>query len=281
MSNPADDNSSQSIAWPPAGKGDDARAVGLPILLQYGASLVLVAAATLVAFVAYNVVAVPDLTLIFVLPVVVAATTFGWGPSVAAVITSVLAFDFFFTRPYFTLRMTDPSEIWAAALLLVTAAITSAVAGQSRQRAFEARRAADQAQALQDLAHAVIGERSQKEILQAAATALSRIFAAPAAIFSATDGRLRTEAVAGGATVAEGESKAAKHVLEIQTHVLGDTYPNDQSRFDFWPVATPTACRYVLGVDFKNAAHERPSDPERFTDVISAYIVSHLTSAER
>jgi hypothetical protein len=67
----------------------------------------------------------------------------------------------------------------------------------------------------------------------------------------------------------------------IQTHVLGETYPNDQSRFDFWPVATPTACRYVLGVDFKNAAYERPFDAERFTDIIGAYIAANLTSSER
>lgn len=281
MLNPAEYDSTQSIASRPTGTGLGGKADELPILVQYGASLVLVAIATLLAFVADNVVAAPDLTLIFVLPVVVTATTFGWGPSVGAVIASVLAFDFFFTQPYFTLRMTDPSEIWAAILLLVTAAIVSAVAGQSRQRAFEARRAADQAQALQNLAHAVIQERSQDEILQAAATALSRIFTAPAAIFSATDGLLRTEAVAGDAMVAETESEAAKHVLEIQTHVLGETYPNDRSRFDFWPVATPTACRYVLGVDFKNAAYERPSDPERFTDLIGAYIAAHLTSSER
>jgi K+-sensing histidine kinase KdpD len=281
MSNPVDDDSTLSVAPPRSGTGDGEKVGEMPLLLQYGVSIALVATATLLAFVADNVVAAPHLTLIFVLPVVVAATTFGWGPSVAAVVASVLAFDFFFTRPYFTLRMTDPSEIWAAALLLVTAAIVSAVAGQSQRRALEARRAAGQAQALQDLAHAVIEERSQNEILQAAATALSRIFAAPAAIFSATDGRLRTEAVAGNAMLSETESKAAKAALEIQTHVLGETYPNDQSRFDFWPVATPTACRYVLGVDFKNAAYERPSDPERFTDIIGAYIVANLTSSER
>jgi K+-sensing histidine kinase KdpD len=39
----------------------------------------------------------PGLTLIFVLPVVIAGTAFGLGPSVAAIVASVLAFDFFFT----------------------------------------------------------------------------------------------------------------------------------------------------------------------------------------
>lgn len=247
----------------------------LPILVQYGAALLLVAVATVLAFVATQVVAAPSLTLIFVIPVVIAATSLGWGPSVAAIIASILAFDFFFTQPYFTFRMTEPSEIWAAGLLLVTAAIVSTVAGQSRRRASESRRAAEQAQALQALAHSVIEDRPQQEIVQAAATALSRIFAAPAVIYSETKGGIRVEATAGNAAVSDAEAKAVTSTLETRLHLRGETYPNDQSNFDFWPVATPTG-RYVLGVDFKNSASERPSDPERFIDIVGAYVVSNL-----
>jgi K+-sensing histidine kinase KdpD len=219
------------------------------------------------------VVAAPTLTLIFVIPVVIAATS-GWGPSVAAVVASVLSFDFFFTQPYFTLQMTEPSEIGAAVLLLATSAIVSTVAAQSRRRALEARRAADQAQALQALAHTVIENRSQKEIIKAAATALSRIFAAPTVIFSGTEGRLRAEATAGDAAVSEVEAKAAEDALKAQTHFRGETYPNDDSKFDFWPVITPTAHQYVLGVDFTNSVFERPPAPERFIEIVGAYVAS-------
>lgn len=258
----------------PLNEGADG-ARGLPILVQYGAALLLVAVATLIVFVASQVVAAPSLTLIFVIPVVIAATSFGWGPSVAAIVASILAFDFFFTQPYFTFRMTEPSEIWAAGLLLVTAAIVSTVAGQSRRRASESRRAAEQAQALQALAHAVIEDRPQQEIVQAAATALSRIFAAPAVIYSETEGRVRAEATAGEAEVSDVETEAVTSTLETRSHLRGETYPNDRSNFDFWPVATPTG-RYVLGVDFKSSAFERPSDPERFIDIVGAYVVSNL-----
>ena len=72
--------------------------------------------------------------------------------------------------------MTKPSEIWAAVLLFVIASIVTSVAAQSRRRAMEAREAAERAQALQALAHTVIEGRSQSQILQAAATALHRIF---------------------------------------------------------------------------------------------------------
>ena len=71
---------------------------------------------------------------IFVLPVVIAATALGWGPSLLAVSTSVLAFDFFFTEPFYSFRIASPSDVWAAALLLVIAAIVSTIAAESRRR---------------------------------------------------------------------------------------------------------------------------------------------------
>ena len=246
----------------------------LPAFARYGMALVLVAVATFIAFVADQEVLAPSLTLIFVIAVVIAATSLGWGPSAVAVVASVLAFDFFFTEPYFTFRMTEPSEIWAAVLLLVTSAIVSALAGQSRRHALEARRAAHQAQALQVLAHVIIENGSRKEVIEAAAVTLNRIFAAPAIIFSETDGRLRAEATVGGAVASSQEIKAAANALEARAHLRGETYPNDDSRFDFWPVTTSGAQRYVLAVDLMSSDYERPPDPERFIEVVGAYVAS-------
>lgn len=255
----------------------DRRTVGyerLPTFARYGAALMLVTVAVLIAFVANQVVATPSLTLIFVIPVVIAATSLGWGPSVATVVASVLAFDFFFTQPYFAFRMTEPSEIWAAVLLLATSAIVSAVAGQSRRHALDARRAAEQAQALQAVAHVIIEGGSRNDAMAAAAVALNRIFAAPAIIFSGTDGHLRTEAAVGGAVASAPEIKAAASALEAQAHFRGETYPNDDSSFDFWPVTTSGGQRYVLAVDFMRSDYERPADPERFIEAVGAYIAS-------
>jgi K+-sensing histidine kinase KdpD len=256
-------------------------ALRLPAMAQYAITLLLVAAAAFLAFVASSVVPAPGLTLIFVLPVVIAGTAFGLGPSVAAIVASVLAFDFFFTQPYLTLRMTDPSEIWAAVLLLITAAIVSTVAWQSRQHALEARRAAAQAEELRLLAHAVIQGAPQPQIIQAAATTLSRIFGAPAAIFSQVNGLLRVEATAGNAELFEAETEAAKGALAASSHMRGQTYPHDQSRFDMWPVATATECQYVLGVDFGRAAYERPADADRVVEIVAAYVVTNLARARR
>ena len=92
-------------------------------------ALVFVALATGLAFLVQHLISAPNVTLIYVLPVIISATLFGWGPSLLAVAVGVIAFDFFFTEPYYSLTMTNPSEIWAAVLLFVIASIVTSVAG--------------------------------------------------------------------------------------------------------------------------------------------------------
>ena len=112
----------------------------LPLIAQYGLALVFVALATGLAFLVQHLISAPNVTLIYVLPVIISATLFGWGPSLLAVALGVVAFDFFFTEPYYSLTMMNPSEIWAAVLLFVIASIVTSVAGAipsaARSRAY-------------------------------------------------------------------------------------------------------------------------------------------------
>jgi len=248
----------------------------LPAFAQYGLALMFVALATGLAFSVQYLISAPNVTLIYVLPVIISATLFGWGPSLLAVAVGVVAFDFFFTEPYYSLTMTNPSEISAAVLLFVIASIVTSVAAQSRRRAIEAREAAERAQALQTLAHTVIEGRSQSQILHAAATALHRIFRAPAAILMQRENRIEAVATAGSAQITEADREAARGALASHENTRGDTYPYVGAYFDFWPISTPAGCNCVLGVDFVRAARERPRSPEQITDVIAAYVAAAL-----
>lgn len=251
-------------------------APGLPLAGQYVLSLLMVGAATLLAFAVDKLIAAPNLTLIFVLPVIIAGTAFGWGPSLVAVAAGVLAFDFFFTQPYFSFRISSPSDIWAAGLLLVIAAIVTTVAAESRRRSLEARRAADRAEALQALAHVVIEARPRDEVVQAAAAALHQVFRAPAVIFLQEAGVFRRAASAGRPRVAAADEEAAQGALSDRLHTRAGTYPYDRAAFDFWPVEAPSGCDCVIGVDFTHAEGERPDGPERFVDVVAAYLAVAL-----
>jgi two-component system sensor histidine kinase KdpD len=239
---------------------------------QYAVTMMLVALATGGAFLASQLVDAPNVTLVFVLPVVVAASVFGMGPAVAASLLGVAAFDFFFTRPYYSFTIESPSDIWAAVLLLTIAAIVSGVAAQSRAREIAARRSAAQAAALQELAHTVLAARSTSEILQAGAKALYRIFRGPAVVVARHAEAIEVVAREGGAKIGPAELAAAKTALDTQLHVAGRNYPHDNSAFDFWPIRTPTGCNYLLGVDLEASDVGRADDAARLVELLGGYL---------
>lgn len=247
----------------------------------YAVAVVLVGAATLLAFLADNLVSAPNVTLIFVLPVVIAAAAFGWGPALAAAVLGVLAFDFFFTAPYYSLRIASSSDVWAATLLLVIAGIVSSVAAQSRRRAMDAKADAERAEALHGLAHLVVQSASAADVSEAAATALSRIFRAPAAVLVRQEGRLEVAGVAGRAALSPIDLEAAQWTAENRKPLHGDAYPFDTSAFDFWPVCREGAPEVVIGVGGLDRRAARPDDPGRYVELVGAYLVASLTPPVR
>ena len=218
-------------------------------------------------------VAAPGLTLIYVLPVVVAASSFGWGPSLAAAIAGALAFDFFFTQPYYQLTIDSPSDIWATGLLMATGAIVSTVAAGSRRRALAGAEAAAQAEALQALAHVIIGVPSELTVVRAAAETLARLFRAPAVVFVEREGVLSAAALTRGAAPSSADEEAARLALSSKLPTRGGAYPVAESGFDFWPVLSPPERRSVLGVA---VAKERPSEPGRLMEIVGAYLAAAL-----
>jgi two-component system sensor histidine kinase KdpD len=245
----------------------------MPSVWAYAASAALVALATGLGLSLQGVAPPASITLIFVLPVVVAASSFGFAPSLAATALGVLSFDFFFTRPYYSLTIDSPEDIWSAALLLIIASIVSAVAANARRRAVDSRHAAEQADALRSLAHTVVEAPSRPVLAQAAATALSRIFRAPAVVFVDQGGTFDGLFTSVGAKLTLAEMDAARGVLDLRLPSRGETYPFATSRFDFWPVASRSGAGYVLGVEFRGPGG-RPSEPERFVEVIAAYLAN-------
>lgn len=237
---------------------------------QYAIAIVLVAIATFLAYVASSVVPSPGLTLIFVLPVVIAGLAFGLGQSVVATLASVFAFDFFFTQPYFSVRMTDPSDIWAAGLLLLTAGIVSTVAWQMRQYALEARRSAAQTEELRQLAHALVVGCSRQEFLQAAATTIGRLFEGHAIVLARSADALRIAASTQDAELSDAEFDIARAIISNGDRVRAQTYPHDVSRFDMWPVSTPGGVEYVLCADLGS---ERPANADQLIEIVAGYLV--------
>jgi K+-sensing histidine kinase KdpD len=242
----------------------------------YALSFAMVAAVTLVAVLVDQVQTVPNLSLIFVLPVVIAAVSFGWGPALAAAVTGVLAFNFFLIAPRYSLNVAEPANLWALILLLITAAIVSAVAAQSRRRAVEAWTAADQATALQALARTLVAATGDTGSAQASAQALARLFQAPAVVLLQGDADLDVTAQAGGGELTPADLEAASWALAARMPTRGGAYPVEAASYDFWPVVTPQRQQAVIGAAISLAETGRPENPERLVEIVSGYLAVAL-----
>lgn len=240
--------------------------------VAYGLTMAAVAAATLAAILVDAALGAPNASLVLVLPVVLAAARFGWGPAMTAALVGTIAYNFFLIEPRYTFRVADPANIWALLLLLITAGVVSVMAAQSRRRALTAQAAAEQAIALQSLARTLVGATSRQAIADCCAEAVSQLFSAPAAVLLEERQALVTRGLAGGAVLSPPDEEAARWALAARRATRGGTYPVDGADFDFWPVVTRSRQGAVIGVRLGGPEASRPDSPERFVEIVEGYL---------
>ena len=238
--------------------------------VRYLASIAMTAAATVVAIGVDSKLSIPNLSLVFVVPVIVAGVSLGLGPSLCSAILGALAFNFFLTEPRYSLAVDDPANIWAIGLLFVVGLIASGVAFTSRRRAIEAARLQKQSTILQGFSRDVVAANDVDAILSVTCRALANLFAVPAVILLVKDGRMVPVKRNGDIELNNGELEAAQSSLATGTVLRGGVYPYSSSRFDFWPVQTAKGEKAALGLAFD--PNERPSAPDTPVKLIACVL---------
>jgi two-component system sensor histidine kinase KdpD len=114
----------------------------------YAVSALMVAAVTFFGVTIFAVENLANLALLYLIPVMAAATFYGLRAGLATGILSSLAYNFFFLPPLHSLRISDPSNIVTASVLLGVAAVTSQLAARVRLQADLARHSSGQNAAL-------------------------------------------------------------------------------------------------------------------------------------
>ena len=147
--------------------------------LRYLASIAMTAVATVVAVGVDSKVSIPNLSLVFVVPVIIAGVSLGLGPSA---VLGALAFNFFLTEPRYSLAVDDAANIWAIALLFVVGLIVSGVAFTSRLRATEAALLRKQAAVLESYSRDVVAAENTNAIVSITSKALAALFQVPVVV---------------------------------------------------------------------------------------------------
>ncbi len=107
------------------------------IAAPYGLSLGLVAGTTLLLKVIEQLLGPENLTVLFLVPVLICALRFGPGPAFFASILSVASSAMFIFEPLFSLRVADEHHLTHLAVFLITAIVVGGIAHDARRNATE------------------------------------------------------------------------------------------------------------------------------------------------
>ncbi len=143
---------------------------------RYLAAVAMTAVATVVAVGVDMKVTIPNLSLVFVIPVIIAGVSLGLGPSLCAAVLGALSFNFFLTEPRYSLAVDDPANIWAIALLFIVGVIASGVAFTSHRRAAEAALLSRQQGILERYTSELVATENAKAAVSITSRALAALF---------------------------------------------------------------------------------------------------------
>src|SRR5262245_30215346 len=157
-------------------------------LVRYLASVAMTAVATIAAVSVDSKVSIPNLSLVFVVPVIIAGISLGLGPSLCSAVLGALAFNFFLTEPRYSLAVDDPANIWAIGLLFVVGLIVSGVAFTSHRRATEVALLRRRASVLQGYSRDLVAADNTKAIVSITSQALVALFQVPVVVMLVSEG---------------------------------------------------------------------------------------------
>ena len=112
----------------------------LPVTLpkDYIACIALIAAVTIIGWLIMSFISPTNLSMLYLLAVVVIAYKKGLRPAIFTAIIGVLAFDFFFIPPYLRFRVTDTEYLITFAGMIIVGVLVSLLVTKARDHAFAA-----------------------------------------------------------------------------------------------------------------------------------------------
>jgi two-component system sensor histidine kinase KdpD len=151
--------------------------VPLPARIQtYAGALAMVAVSTLVGLWVAPRWGTAPVDMIYLPAVLAAAALWGIGPGLVAGIAAALAYNFFFTEPFHTLRMNRVADVVTVVVLLIVALVTSRLAAGIRSQARIAAMHASRNATIAGFAGRLLSCSTEEEIATTTAAELRRLF---------------------------------------------------------------------------------------------------------
>lgn len=236
--------------------------VGLPgdIVLAAGTVAVAVAASALLT----RFLRLPNLSMVFLAAVLLAAVRRGTRSAVIAAVLSFFAYNFFFIAPLYTFTIAEPHEFLALILFLAVAVITGSLAGRVREQSLTAWRRAEATQALHAFTSKLSAASDATGVAEATVAHAHRALGGPTAMFLVREGELDLAAAwppdEGFDTA---EMSAARWAFEKGEAAGWRTGTLPTTRLQFRPLITPRGVVGVLGFEPADKTAPLAADTER------------------
>jgi K+-sensing histidine kinase KdpD len=152
---------------------------GLPLIM----SLALVGVATMGLLLIGRFFPANLATIVYLIPVMVAASWWGTWPAIAAAVASAASADFFFYPPYFSFRLDDPQAAIDLSLFLLVALVSGDLASRLRRETEALRRREDELQYLYGFSRRLAACHTVTDMVEAIQDYLSDTFGRHTAFF--------------------------------------------------------------------------------------------------
>ena len=217
---------------------------------DYAFTIAIAAIATAVGEGLLQLVTLPNISLVYLMAVLVSAVSYGLGPSLFASVVSALAYNFFFMPPLYTFTIADPANVLSLVFFFAVAILVSNLMARYREQAVVLRNQARRTVELYAFSRKLAGAATLQDVVRLATAQLGAMLNT-ACVFVMPDEANRLSIRADfmvDAQPAERELAAAQWTyLNGQPSGRGsDTLPG--GRWLFLPVRTERGTTAVIGL---------------------------------
>jgi two-component system, OmpR family, sensor histidine kinase KdpD len=219
--------------------------------LKYLLSFMTIAFVTFIAFFLSNLLSQVNLLILFLLPVTVIALYLGRGPSIFAAIASIIAFDFFFVRPYYSFTIHDVEYFLSFVVFVIIAVLVSNLTYHLKDKIILLKNSEARSSTLYALSMNLVKMKNIEQVLNIIVYHIKQLFPSEIAIFLPHDGKLDIQAKTSGFDINPSVIGAASWVyLNKQPAGFGtQTFP--QARESLFPMITSEDIVGVIGIKFE------------------------------
>jgi two-component system, OmpR family, sensor histidine kinase KdpD len=226
----------------------------------YLASLAAALGATAVSWVLFGRRQLADVVMIYLLGIILVSLRFGFGPSIAAAVASVLLLDFFFVPPYLSFAVSDFQHIVMFAVMFVVASVISNLTRRIRLQADDARYRERRTASLYGVSRDLAATRATQALASVAAQHVHDVFEAKVTVWlETTDGQLANVVTGDIAFEADDKQHGVVEWVFANDKPAGhgtETLPSESALY--LPLRGAQGRVGILGVE--------PNDPRRFED---------------